>query len=294
MKKSQMKKAAAGAPAGAAANQAAGRPAPSPALAANRLVRRMGELAAAGRKAFVAYIMAGEPSLPATAAIVAALEAAGASAIELGVPFSDPIADGPVIQAAGNRALAAGVTLRSIFASVAALRRQTQIPILLMGYWNVFHKPGREALLERALAAGVDGFIIPDLPLEADRSFYASARERGLATVLLATELTSDDRLAGIAEASTGFVYYVPKLGITGLDLEVTGAIRERIRAIKAMTDTPVCVGIGVKTRRDVELLTEAADGVIVGTRIVDFIDQHRAAPDLAARVGEMVRGLLP
>ncbi len=277
MTKDQVKKAARGA-----------------ALASNRLVRRMGELAAAGGKAFVAYIMAGEPTLEATAAIVGALEAAGVSAVELGVPFSDPIADGPVIQAAGNRALAAGVTLRSILAAVADLRRATQIPILLMGYWNVFLKPGREALLEEAAAAGVDGFIIPDLPLEADRGFYEAARERGLATVLLATELTSDQRLREIAGASTGFIYYVPKLGITGLDLEVTGAIRERIRAIKAMTDTPVCVGIGVKTRRDVELLTEAADGVIVGTRIVDCIDQHRAEPDLAARVGEMVRALLP
>ncbi len=262
-------------------------------LDANRLVRRFGELAAARRKAFIAYIMAGEPDQQTTAAIVRALDAEGVAAVELGVPFSDPIADGPVIQAAGNRALASGVTLRSILASVAALRRQTQIPILLMGYWNVFLKPGRKALLDAAAAAGVDGFIIPDLPLEADQEFYAAARARGLCTVLLATELTRDDRLAAIAAASTGFIYYVPKLGITGLDLEVTGEIRERIRAIKAMTATPVCVGIGVKTRRDVQLLTEVADGVIVGTRIVDYIDRHRGEPDLAARVGEMVRGLL-
>jgi tryptophan synthase alpha chain len=267
---------------------------PEAALADNRLVRRLGELAAGGRKAFVAYIMAGEPSPEATAAIVRALDAAGVAAIELGVPFSDPIADGPVIQAAGNRALAAGVTLRSILATVASLRRETGVPILLMGYWNVFLKAGRERLLEEAATAGVDGFVIPDLPFEADRAFYAAARERGLCTVLLATELTSEKRLAEIAAASTGFIYYVPKLGITGLDLEVTGAIRERIRAIKSLTATAVCVGIGVKTRRDVDLLTEAADGVIVGTRIVELIDRHRADPDVAARVAEMVRALLP
>ncbi len=197
-------------------------------------------------------------------------------------------------QAAGNRALAAGVTLRRILEDVAELRRDTQIPILLMGYWNVFLKAGREAVPDAVAAAGVDGLIIPDLPLEADRAFYAAAGERGLATVLLATELTRDDRLREIAAASTGFVYYVPKLGITGLDLQVTGAIRERIHGIKGLTRAPVCVGIGVKTRRDVELLTETADGVIVGTRIVDFIDRNRAEPDLAARVGALVRGLMP
>jgi tryptophan synthase alpha chain len=269
-------------------------PAPDVALVTNRLIKRFGELAASGRKAFVAYIMAGEPSMEGTPTVVRALEEAGVAAIELGVPFSDPIADGPVIQAAGNRALASGVTLHDILAMVARLRRQTQIPILLMGYWNVFLKPGREALLEQAAASGVDGLIIPDLPLEADPGFYAAATAHGIATVLLATELTRDERLAAIARASTGFVYYVPKLGITGLDLEVTGAIRERIRAIKALTPSPVCVGIGVKTRGDVDLLTEAADGVIVGTRIVEFIDQHRNDPDLAAGVRELVRGLVP
>ncbi len=263
-------------------------------LDANRLVARFAGLAAGGRKAFVAYLMAGEPSRPATLEIVRELERAGVTAVELGVPFSDPIADGPVIQAAGNRALAAGVTLRAILDDVAALRERSGIPILLMGYWNVFLKAGREALLDSLSAAGVDGLIIPDLPLEADRAFYSAMGERGLAAVLLATELTRDDRLRAIAAASTGFVYYVPKLGITGLDLEVTGAIRERIHGIKALTSAPVCVGIGVKTRRDVELLTEAADGVIVGTRIVDFIDTHRAEPDIAARVGEMVRRLMP
>ena len=263
-------------------------------LAANRLVARFAGLAASGRKAFVAYIMAGEPSRPATLEIVRELDNAGVTAVELGVPFSDPIADGPVIQAAGNRALAAGVTLRVLLDDVAALRERSEIPILLMGYWNVFLKAGREALLDALSAAGVDGLIIPDLPLESDRAFYAAMGERGLAVVLLATELTRDERLREIAAASTGFVYYVPKLGITGLDLEVTGAIRERIHEIKALTRAPVCVGIGVKTRRDVELLTEAADGVIVGTRIVDFIDTHRAEPDIAVRVGGMVRGLMP
>jgi tryptophan synthase alpha chain len=262
-------------------------------LASNRLVARLAGLAAGGGKAFVAYVMAGEPSRTATLDVVCELDRAGVTAVELGVPFSDPIADGPVIQAAGNRALSSGLTLRAILDDVAALRRRTQIPILLMGYWNVFLKAGRDAVLDAASAAGVDGLIIPDLPLEADRAFYAAMGERGLAAVLLATELTRDERLREIAAASTGFVYYVPKLGITGLDLEVTGAIRERIRGIKRLSRVPVCVGIGVKTRRDVELLTEAADGVIVGTRIVDFIDRNRAEPDLPARVGEMVRDLM-
>ena len=260
----------------------------------NRLVDRMTALKAEGRKAFVAYVMAGEPDWAGTHAVLDGLERAGVTAVELGVPFSDPIADGPVIQAAGNRALAAGVTLQSIFDQVRVFRRRSEMPILLMGYWNVFLQYGRTRVLDASVEAGVDGFIIPDLPADADPEFFAWAREREICTVLLATELTRDERLAHITAATTGFLYYVPKLGITGLSLEVTDAIRGRLEQLKAMTGAPVCVGIGVKTREDVERLTAVADGVIVGTRLVELIDQHRDAEDLGDLVAETVAGLLP
>ena len=260
----------------------------------NRLVRRLQEEQHAGRKAFVAYIMAGEPSLELTGPIVEALEGAGVTAVELGVPFSDPIADGPVIQAAGNRALARHVTLPRILDTVRSLRARSDLPILLMGYWNVFRRFGREELLAASRECGVDGFVIPDLPAEADPEFYARAREEELATVLLATELTSEERLREIAGVTTGFLYYVPRIGITGLDLSVTAAVSQRIAAIRALTRQPVCVGIGVKTREDVRRLHEVADGVIVGTRIVDFIDTKRDLADLPERVASLVRELLP
>jgi len=260
----------------------------------NRLAQRMDQLKKQGAKAFIAYIMAGEPSWDRAKSIICELERIGVSAVELGVPFSDPIADGPVIQAAANRALAAGVTLEQIFERVSELRKVTRMPILLMGYWNVFLQYGRRNCLEAARSAGVDGFIIPDLPLEADPDFFDLARSKELCTVLLASELTPEDRLQRIAAAASGFLYYVPQLGITGLELTAGRALEERIKLIHSLTDTPICIGIGVKTRKDVQTLTRWADGVIVGTRIVDFIHQNAELPDLPRATARFVAGLIP
>ncbi|MBN2552894.1 MAG: tryptophan synthase subunit alpha [Spirochaetales bacterium] len=260
----------------------------------NRLIRRMGELKKRGQKAFVAYIMAGEPTWEALREIILELESAGVSAVELGVPFSDPIADGPVIQAAANRALARGVSLAQIFEQVASLREQTDLPLLLMGYWNVFLQYGRKSCLQDARSAGVDGFIIADLPPEADPEFFRLAGQRDLCTVLLASETTPEDRLQLILSFASGFLYYVPQLGTTGLELKTDRALEKRIRLIRSMTDTPVCIGIGVKTREDACRLCGYADGVIVGTRIVEFIHRHADRPDLACETGRFVAGLIP
>jgi tryptophan synthase alpha chain len=260
----------------------------------NRLTQRMDQLKKQGAKAFIAYIMAGEPSWDAVQGIICELERIGVSAVELGVPFSDPIADGPVIQAAANRALARGVTLKEIFERVSSLRKLTQLPILLMGYWNVFLQYGRENCLEAARSAGVDGFIIPDLPPEADPEFFDLARTKKLCTVLLASELTSEDRLKRIVASASGFLYYVPQLGITGLELTAGQAVENRIRLIRRLTDTPICIGIGIKTRKDARTLTRYADGVIVGTRIVEFIHRHAEQPDLAPATARFVAELIP
>jgi tryptophan synthase alpha chain len=245
-------------------------------------------------KAFIPYIMAGDPDWNATHRIILSLEQAGVAAVELGVPFSDPIADGPIIQEAGNRSLERGVTLEQIFEHVKTLRGETELPVLLMGYWNVFLQHGREETLEDAREAGVDGFIIADLPPEAEEGFFSMARERGLCTVLLAAELTSESKLRQIAQTSTGFIYYVPQLGITGLDLSITRAIEERIKTIKTMTETPVCVGIGIKTKEEATKLCAAADGVIVGTRIVQFIHENRNQNDIGPLVEKFVGSLMP
>ena len=260
----------------------------------NRLEQRFRELREQDRKAFIAYIMSGEPSWEAVRQIVLELERVGVSAVELGVPFSDPIADGPVIQAAANRALARGVTLAEILEKVAALRRETDLPLLLMGYWNVFLQYGRERCLDAAVSAGVDGFIIPDLPPEADPEFFSRARERQLCTVLLASELTPEERLRRIVASTGGFLYYVPQLGITGLQLRITPAVEKRIGVIRSLTPTPVCIGIGVKTRKDAKALSRCADGVVVGTRIVEMISRHGSSKNLAREVSSLVQELLP
>ena len=260
----------------------------------NRLKKRMGQLKEQGKKGFVAYLMAGEPSWDAMQEIICQLEGIGVTAVELGVPFSDPIADGPVIQAAANRALVRGVCLSEIFERVSSLRRRTELPLLLMGYWNVFLQYGRKHCLEAARSAGVDGFIIPDLPPEADPEFFDLARKHDLCTVLLASELTPEDRLRRILSSASGFLYYVPQLGITGLELKAGEAVKNRIRLIRSLSDTPVCIGIGVKTREDALELTRYADGVIVGTRIVEFIHQHAGQPDLPQATARLVEQLIP
>jgi tryptophan synthase alpha chain len=260
----------------------------------NRLKQRMKQLKEQGGKAFVAYIMAGEPSWHAVQEIICKLEGIGVTAVELGVPFSDPIADGPVIQAAANRALARGVTLSEIFERVSSLRGRTGIPLLLMGYWNVFLQYGRQRCLEAARSAGVDGFIIPDLPPEADPEFFDLARKQNLCTVLLASELTPEDRLRRILASASGFLYYVPQLGITGLELTAPETAENRIRLIRSLSDTPICIGIGVKTREDALKLTRYADGVIVGTRIVEFIHRHAGQPNLPRATARLVARLIP
>jgi tryptophan synthase alpha chain len=254
----------------------------------------MDELKQEGSKAFVAYIMAGEPSWEAVGQIILELERVGVSAVELGVPFSDPIADGPVIQAAANRALARGVSLVQIFEQVSKLRRLTDLPLLLMGYWNVFLNYGRQQCLETARSAGVDGFIIADLPPEADPEFFRLAGQRELCTVLLASELTPELRLKRILATTSGFLYYVPRLGITGLELTVDQAVQKRIQLIRSLSEVPICIGIGVKTREDARKLTRHADGVIVGTRIVEFIHQHADQPDLPRATARLVSELMP
>ena len=259
----------------------------------NRLTQRLTTLMAERGKAFIAYIMAGVPSWSATRDIILGLEKAGVTAIELGVPFSDPIADGPIIQAAGNQALSLGVTLPEIYQNVEIIRKDSDLPILLMGYWNVFLQYGRAKSLDVARGVGVDGLIIPDLPPEADPDFFRLAVEREVCTVLLATTSTSEDRLKGLLDCCTGFLYFVPQLGITGLDLRITDIIRDKITGLRSLTSLPVCVGIGIKTREEVAAMNELADGVIVGSRIVSFIEEHKSNNDLGSQTGELVKNLL-
>lgn len=234
-----------------------------------RIKRRFRELRKKDRKAFIAYIMAGDPSLEKTKDLVRLLEECGADIIELGVPFTDPLADGPVIQRAAERALAEGVTLREVIALVGDLRASTDIPIVLMTYYNPVFKYGEEAFMREASASGVDGLIVPDLPPDEAGSLIKLARDCGMDTVFLLAPTSTPDRVRAVAKASRGFIYYVSITGITGARLHLDPAVQESIGAIRDITNTPVAVGFGVSTPEEARAVSDIADGVIVGSAIV-------------------------
>jgi tryptophan synthase alpha chain len=259
----------------------------------NRIDQKFTELRKAKKKAFIAFITAGDPDLPATEEIVLALEKAGADIVELGVPFSDPLADGPTIQAASYRSLQKGTTLKKILATVKRIRARSDVPIALMTYYNpVFHF-GEKAFVEQAKAAGVDGVIIPDLPLEEAGNLRRFAMKDGLATIFFVAPTTTPDRLKPVVKAATGFIYYVSVAGVTGARKAVASEIAAKIRLVKALTDKPVCVGFGVSTPEEARAIARVADGVIVGSAIVKEIRKNAGARDLAARVGFFVTTLV-
>jgi tryptophan synthase alpha chain len=234
-----------------------------------RIGRTFKRLKNHGGKAFIPYIMAGDPSFEATKETVLMLEQCGADIVELGVPFSDPLADGPTIQRAAERALKNGVTLRKVIAFVKDIRSSTQIPLVLMTYFNPVFKYGSESFIRDAADAGVDGLIIPDLPPDEAADFIKHARKADLDTIFLLAPTSTEDRIRIVAKASRGFIYYVSITGITGSGLLFDGSMERLIPAIKSFTDTPVAVGFGVSTPEDAAVVAKVADGVIVGSAIV-------------------------
>ena len=222
-----------------------------------------------GRKAFIPYIMAGDPSLDKTKETVLLLEECGADIVELGVPFSDPLADGPTIQRASERALKNGVTLRKAISHVKDIRQTTQIPIVLMTYFNPVFKYGVENFIKNAKIAGVDGVIIPDLPPDEAKDFIKLSREAALDTIFLLAPTSTEDRIKKVIKVSKGFIYYVSITGITGTTLLLDGSMEVLISKIKRYTDKPVAVGFGVSTPEEASAVARVSDGVIVGSAIV-------------------------
>jgi tryptophan synthase alpha chain len=257
-----------------------------------RLSERFARLRRAGDKALMPFVTAGDPDLTTTAELVIAMAEAGADAIELGVPFSDPIADGPTIQRASERALAGGTTLRRILALVKQLRPQLEIPLLLMGYANPFYALGAEGFAQEAAAAGVDGVICPDLPPEEGADLYGALEKAGVDAVLLAAPTTTPKRLALLAERTRGFLYCVSLTGVTGARSAVAQGVEASVRAAKALRDVPVCVGFGVSTPAHAAEIGRYADGVVVGGAIVDRIERAKsrdaAVTDVARFVAEL------
>jgi tryptophan synthase alpha chain len=249
-------------------------------------------LKAEGRKAFVAYIMAGDPDEATSLEIMKGLPNAGVDVIELGIPFTDPMADGPTIQLAGQRALEAGQTLQKTLDMAAAFRAtDTSTPIVLMGYYNPIYNRGVDRFLDDAKAAGVDGLIVVDLPPEEDEELCIPAQDAGLNFIRLATPTTDDKRLPKVLTNTSGFVYYVSITGITGAAEAQAEAVAPEVARIKAATDLPVIVGFGVKTPETAEAIASVADGTVVGSAIVDRIGKGESVADVLAFVKGLADG---
>lgn len=238
-----------------------------------RIDRRMAALKQEGRPALVTYFMGGDPDYDTSLEIMKALPKAGSDIIELGMPFSDPMADGPAIQAAGLRALRAGQTLKKTLAMAADFRKEDdETPIVLMGYYNPIYSYGVDSFLADAKASGIDGLIVVDLPPEMDEELCIPALKAGVNFIRLATPTTDDHRLPKVLQNTSGFVYYVSMTGITGSALPDTTNVAAAVSRIKAHTNLPVCVGFGVKTAEQARAIGASADGVVVGTAIVNAV----------------------
>jgi tryptophan synthase alpha chain len=245
-----------------------------------------------GEKALIAYVMAGDPSLQDTEQLVVELEQAGADIIELGVPFSDPIADGPVIQQAAERALRSGTSLRTILSMVTRLRARTQIPLVLMAYYNNIHAFGPERFCHEAAQAGVDGVIMPDMPPDEAGPLRGPAAAAGLPLIFLLAPTSTEERRTFVARQSQGFVYYVSLTGITGAKLHNMADVAKNVEKIRKVTRVPVAVGFGVATPEDAAKVAAIADGVIVGSAIVKQIAAYGQKPEMVKHVAGFVRSL--
>jgi len=257
-----------------------------------RIDRQFARLKAEGRKAFVAYIMAGDPDPATSMAVMKGLPAAGVDIIELGMPFTDPMADGPTIQLAGQRALEGGQTLARTLAMAAEFRKTDQTtPIVMMGYYNPIYSRGVDRFLQEALAAGVDGLIVVDLPPEEDDELCLPAQAAGLNFIRLATPTTDEKRLPRVLTNTSGFVYYVSITGITGAGSAAAGDVGPEVARIKAATDLPVVVGFGISTPDAAAAIAGVADGCVVGSAIVKEIGAGKPVQDVLAFVARLAAG---
>ena len=242
----------------------------------NRIDKKFQELKKTNSKAFIAYITAGDPSLKATKKLALALEKSGVDILELGIPFSDPLADGPTIQAASFRALQKGSSLKKIFSSVSDLRKKTDMPIVFMTYYNPVLKYGLANFFKSCKTSGVDGVIVPDLPVEEAGELISLARKSKVATIFLAAPTSTRNSIKRIAKNSTGFIYYVSLTGVTGARSRLPADLISKVRLIKSMTKKPLAVGFGVSNAAQARKISRYSDGVIVGSAIVRIIGEKR------------------
>ncbi|WP_341368682.1 tryptophan synthase subunit alpha [Yoonia sp. BS5-3] len=258
----------------------------------SRIDAKFAELKAQGRKAFVAYVMAGDPDYDTGLEVVKGLPGAGVDIIELGVPFTDPMADGPTIQLAGQRALEGGQTLEKTLEYARELRKSDDTtPIVMMGYYNPIYARGVDAFLADAVTAGIDGLIIVDLPPEEDEELCIPAQKAGINFIRLATPTTDDKRLPAVLKNTSGFVYYVSMTGITGTADAQAGDVAPEVARIKSQTDLPVIVGFGIKTPEAAAAIAGVADGAVVGSAIVERIAKGDSTAAVLAFVKSLADG---
>jgi tryptophan synthase alpha chain len=258
----------------------------------NRIVEKFAALQAAGKKALVVYIGAGDPHLSATRDLALAFDAAGVDVLELGVPFSDPLADGLVNQLAAQRGLESGTTPPKLLATVTEIRKKSQIPIVFYIYFNLIHKVGMAQFITDCARAGVDGLLVLDLPPEESDNYEALMRAAGLCNIYLVAPTTPEARMAEIVKRGAGFIYYISREGVTGMQSQIATNLAAQVAKIRAHTSLPIAVGFGISNPAQAQAVAREADGCVVGSAIVNQIAEHGQSPDLAARLGTFVKAM--
>lgn len=258
----------------------------------NRIVERFAALKSKGQKGLVVYIGAGDPHLDATRQLTVAFDQAGVDVVELGVPFSDPLADGLVNQLAAQRGLESGTTPPKLLATVTAIRKESQVPIVLYIYFNLIHKVGLKQFIADAAMAGVDGLLVLDLPPEESENYEALMCEAGLCNIYLIAPTTPEDRIALIAKRANGFIYYVSREGVTGMQQKVSDTIGMMTAKIRANSSLPIAVGFGVSNPEQAKAVAANSEAVVVGSAIVNQIAANGKSPDLVPKVAAFVKTL--
>lgn len=258
----------------------------------NRIDKKFKELKKRRKKAFLAFIMAGDPSLGATKKLILELDKSGADIIEVGIPFSDPLADGPTIQRSSERALKHNTTIDSVSNLVKKIRPEIDTPIVYLTYYNLIHHYGLERFVQKSSSSGVDGVIVPDLPPEESADLRSIAKRKRFSLIHLLAPTSSKERIKMVANSSSGFIYYVSLTGTTGVRDKLPSEIHSSLRKIKRTVKKPVCVGFGISRASQVKAISKLADGVIVGSAIIKVIERNIGKKDLAEKVGKFVRKL--
>jgi tryptophan synthase alpha chain len=258
----------------------------------NRIVEKFAALKRDGKKGFIVYIGAGDPNLEATRELALAFDKAGVDILELGVPFSDPLADGLVNQLAAQRGLESGTTPPKLLKTIAAIRKQSEIPIVLYIYFNLIHKVGLEKFIAAAAQAGVDGLLVLDLPPEESDNYETLMKQAGLCHIYLVAPTTPEGRMALIVKRGSGFIYYISREGVTGMQSKVATNLASQVSKIRSHTNLPIAVGFGISNAEQAKLVASEADGCVVGSAVVDQIAENGKSKDLVKRVGKFVKSL--